>query len=532
MNQAGPYFGRVKSYNSKKGYGFIECPAARAVYGRDVFIHKAQMGELLGRFVGPGTRLDPKCLHMHVRFSVGSNREGMPQARDVIRIQMPDETGDMMTLGLPPVLADAEVPLFQPLGNFGGLPLGGYVPQTGGASSSREEPRSYRGRGGTIRLMHGQEAGGAMLDGGCAGQRVMDPRFKDKKRGKGAQDQARYGAGMRGPGGDDHRRRRPQQDQQPQFIGNPMYPQLYGSAPVVQPPFGACPGGGQADSPTSAAYGLGPFIAGSPDQQVPGGSFGQDGCQGAMHMLSQYAAATMTPPPPYPAYLPQAQFQQDGADTPQSQTGSPASRTALHLADQVQSPQQPVLNPLQDLQQQPAVAAQLQAQQPLQIPLPGQHPQYLLPYQQALMNPAQMASLLGDESMVRGAPGAACQGNPLAPALNPALMAPMMYAQQIGLPDGGTPTSRQSFGFGFTGEDNPRTAPSTPDAVSPGGRSGGSDDDDVGLRAQPLSPLYLNGLGPTSLPNFMGLQGVPAGWPRMEGGGLEQQVQERLSHSL
>mmetsp|Transcript_46447 Transcript_46447/g.108148 ORF Transcript_46447/g.108148 Transcript_46447/m.108148 type:complete len:508 (-) Transcript_46447:115-1638(-) len=507
MNQAGPYFGKVKSYNSKKGYGFIDCPAARAVYGRDVFIHKAQMGELLGRFVGPGTRLDPKCLHMHVRFSVGSNREGMPQARDVIRIHMPDEAGDMMGLGLPPVMADPEVPLFQPpLGNFGGLPLGGYVPQTGGASSSREEPRSYRGRGGTIRLMHGQEAGAQLLDGGCAGQQPADLRFKEKKRGKGTtQGPARYGATMlAGPGGDDNRRRRQQQDRQPQFIGNPMYPQLYGSAQTVQPsPFGVCPGG-QADSPTSAAYGgLNCFIA--PDQQVSGGNFGQDGCQGAMHMLSQYAAATMNPP--YPAYLPQAQFQQEGAETPQSQTGSPTSPTALHLSDQVQSPQQLGLNPLQ-------------GQQPLQVPLPGQHPQYLLQYQQALMNPGQMASLLGDE--VRGAPGAACQANPLAPALNPALMAPMMYAPQIGLD--GTPRSRQSFGFGFAGEDNPRTAPSTP--VSPGGRSGGSDDDDVGLRAQPLSPLYL---GPTSLPNFMGM---PSGWPRMEGTSLEPQVQERVSHSL
>lgn len=80
------YNGRVKSYNPKQGYGFLECSEAKAHYGRDVFIHKAQMGELLGRFVGPGTRLDPAALKMYVRFSVEVNRSGMPQARDVARV--------------------------------------------------------------------------------------------------------------------------------------------------------------------------------------------------------------------------------------------------------------------------------------------------------------------------------------------------------------------------------------------------------------------------------------------------------------
>merc|ERR1719217_600685 len=83
------FYGRVKSYNPKQGYGFLECPDARARFGRDVFLHKAQMGELLGRFVGPGTRLEPKWLTMQVRFSVEINKQGMPQARDVARIDGP-----------------------------------------------------------------------------------------------------------------------------------------------------------------------------------------------------------------------------------------------------------------------------------------------------------------------------------------------------------------------------------------------------------------------------------------------------------
>merc|ERR1719324_690838 len=81
------YSGRIKSYNPKQGYGFLDCPEAHQAFGRDVFIHKAQMGELLGRFVGPGTKLDPKTLKMNVQFSVEINKSGMPQARDVGRLE-------------------------------------------------------------------------------------------------------------------------------------------------------------------------------------------------------------------------------------------------------------------------------------------------------------------------------------------------------------------------------------------------------------------------------------------------------------
>lgn len=81
------YCGRIKSYNPKQGYGFLDCQQAHDAFGRDVFIHKAQMGELLGRFVGPGTKLDPKTLKMNVCFSVEINKSGMPQARDVGRLE-------------------------------------------------------------------------------------------------------------------------------------------------------------------------------------------------------------------------------------------------------------------------------------------------------------------------------------------------------------------------------------------------------------------------------------------------------------
>merc|ERR1719329_2037985 len=62
--------GRVKSFNAKQGFGFLECPEAHAMFGRDVFLHKAQIGDLK---VGA-----------EVTFNVEYNKQGMPQARDVL----------------------------------------------------------------------------------------------------------------------------------------------------------------------------------------------------------------------------------------------------------------------------------------------------------------------------------------------------------------------------------------------------------------------------------------------------------------
>merc|ERR1711957_831026 len=42
----GRYQGRIKSYNAEKGFGFIESEQARSAFGRDIFLHKAQIGDL------------------------------------------------------------------------------------------------------------------------------------------------------------------------------------------------------------------------------------------------------------------------------------------------------------------------------------------------------------------------------------------------------------------------------------------------------------------------------------------------------
>eukprot|EP00930_Biecheleria_cincta_P071534 TRINITY_DN59025_c0_g1_i1.p1 TRINITY_DN59025_c0_g1~~TRINITY_DN59025_c0_g1_i1.p1 ORF type:complete len:430 (-),score=73.79 TRINITY_DN59025_c0_g1_i1:50-1339(-) len=64
--------GRLKSFNPKHGFGFIDCPEARHRYGRDVFVHKAQIGDL--------------DIGEDINFNVDTNKDGMPQARDIRRM--------------------------------------------------------------------------------------------------------------------------------------------------------------------------------------------------------------------------------------------------------------------------------------------------------------------------------------------------------------------------------------------------------------------------------------------------------------
>lgn len=64
--------GRIKSFNAKQGFGFIENPDAYAIFGRDVFLHKAQIGNLK-----VGTE---------VTYGVDMNKQGMPQARDLVTL--------------------------------------------------------------------------------------------------------------------------------------------------------------------------------------------------------------------------------------------------------------------------------------------------------------------------------------------------------------------------------------------------------------------------------------------------------------
>mmetsp|Transcript_110694 Transcript_110694/g.309350 ORF Transcript_110694/g.309350 Transcript_110694/m.309350 type:complete len:419 (+) Transcript_110694:158-1414(+) len=73
--QPGKFAGRIKSFNLEKGFGFIECAHTHSQYGRDVFLHKSQIGDTpVGSFV---------------TFTCEVNKQGMPQAKDVGMIGAP-----------------------------------------------------------------------------------------------------------------------------------------------------------------------------------------------------------------------------------------------------------------------------------------------------------------------------------------------------------------------------------------------------------------------------------------------------------
>merc|ERR1719387_1831835 len=107
----GRFQGCIKSFNVQKGFGFIECPEAHQIYGRDVFLHKAQIGDFeIGRLV---------------TFAVEMNKNNMPQARDLIE-------------------AD---PLGMSLGFGGGYPGMGMTGAKGGSNSKGGGKGEGRGGG-------------------------------------------------------------------------------------------------------------------------------------------------------------------------------------------------------------------------------------------------------------------------------------------------------------------------------------------------------------------------------------------------
>mmetsp|Transcript_78620 Transcript_78620/g.254686 ORF Transcript_78620/g.254686 Transcript_78620/m.254686 type:complete len:417 (-) Transcript_78620:117-1367(-) len=60
MAATGEYFGTVKSYNDRKGWGFIECPETQQLYGKDILFQKCELpspvqkGDQLSFSVTPG----------------------------------------------------------------------------------------------------------------------------------------------------------------------------------------------------------------------------------------------------------------------------------------------------------------------------------------------------------------------------------------------------------------------------------------------------------------------------------------------
>ncbi len=72
------HHGRIKSYNRRQGYGFIECSETFAQYHRDVFLHKHEIGDL------------PVGAPVSFTVQLG-RRQRHPQARDVMARPRPSQ---------------------------------------------------------------------------------------------------------------------------------------------------------------------------------------------------------------------------------------------------------------------------------------------------------------------------------------------------------------------------------------------------------------------------------------------------------
>lgn len=66
-------YGSVKSWNSERGYGFLAGDEVKAFFGKDIFLHKRELGE--------GSR-DPE-LGENACFYIELDNSGQPQAKSV-----------------------------------------------------------------------------------------------------------------------------------------------------------------------------------------------------------------------------------------------------------------------------------------------------------------------------------------------------------------------------------------------------------------------------------------------------------------
>lgn len=130
--------GHIKSFNERNGFGFIECPEAKEIFGSDVFLHRAQLN---GLQVG-----------QQVSFAIMLSKEVKPQAFDVQPVSQ--------TRG------------FSGMGNgsmSGGMQGMGGMSQSGGLNMSRMgRGTGMQGKGGGAGGFMGQNRDNRMGNNGAA----------------------------------------------------------------------------------------------------------------------------------------------------------------------------------------------------------------------------------------------------------------------------------------------------------------------------------------------------------------------------
>lgn len=84
-DELGCFRGRVKTFNTAKGYGFIDCGETWSLYSGDVFLHRQQFLE------------GNVAVGQEIQFQVELNKQGKPQARSVAPLGSPMPPGPRVT---------------------------------------------------------------------------------------------------------------------------------------------------------------------------------------------------------------------------------------------------------------------------------------------------------------------------------------------------------------------------------------------------------------------------------------------------
>merc|ERR1719356_962976 len=82
------FVGSVFKWDDDAGWGFLSCLDARKIYGKDVFLHKAEIGAVADLYK-QRTKVEVKNGDW-VEFSVEISR-GKPRAREVEKCEAPEE---------------------------------------------------------------------------------------------------------------------------------------------------------------------------------------------------------------------------------------------------------------------------------------------------------------------------------------------------------------------------------------------------------------------------------------------------------
>lgn len=133
------YYGRVKSYNYDKGFGFLDAPDLKPLFSKDVFLRKKAVADelLLSRIEsGSGPKAAVHRGDIYVRFSLLVNEAGSPEAREVQEVKASEIPEEVL----------ARMPAVEPLAPKAAPAKSGKKGAgKGGETAAGDEPRDEMG---------------------------------------------------------------------------------------------------------------------------------------------------------------------------------------------------------------------------------------------------------------------------------------------------------------------------------------------------------------------------------------------------